>query len=507
MKKIAISSLLSASILCQTCIANAENSQQPSQDKTNQQTQKTQTPTQQPNQAAPQVNSSQSQQNANASNIKKEDATNKPDNEANKENQCTTLIPTILRKEPNFSSGNLSKQIKKGEKLEIISETKNFYKVKYNDTEGYVTKGSCSKNDHIIEEKPDNNKNKTKSKVKYVTLSAPTSVKSLAKKYCMTPQQLIALNRLDENTKILEENKAYIVKNECSTKTTKAPDKIPTETIEKEVDKVVTEKKEEVKIKQPEKEEKNAKTIETKADQMAKILEPFAKPVEIEDNEGYKTVRISLRDINVIECPTGINSVVYSKEKGLITKTEKKAVFVKIPPIIKEDPEKATQKIEYKDEPRDLFIECGNKIYSFVLIPEDVPAQKIIIKGKSITKKEDPENSEEQSYSSSYEKEIVSILKDIYLNGINSQYDYKKLQEDIKKYKEIDVVPLRVYFTGKFIVKEYSIIAKEPPIELSEASLIHLSKYPVAIMLSKPKLSVKGESTSLFIVEKTSEEQ
>jgi hypothetical protein len=357
------------------------------------------------------------------------------------------------------------------------------------------------------EEKSSNNKNKTKSKVKYITLSAPVPLKNLAKKYCMSPQEFIALNRLSKNTEILEENKVYLVKDQCSTKIAKTLDKIPTETIEKEVDKIVTEKKEEIKIKQPQKEEKNIKTVETKADHMAKILEPFSKPIEIEDNEGYKTVRISLRDINVIECPSGINSVVYSKEKGLITKTEKKAVFIKIPPIIKEDPEKATQKIEYKDEPRDLFIECGNKIYSFILIPEDVPAQKIIIKGKSITKKVNQENTDDQSDFSSYEKEIVSILKDIYLNGTNSQYDYKKLQEDIKKYKEIDIIPLRVYFTGKFIVKEYSIIAKEPPIELSEASFIHLSKYPVAIMLSKPKLLIKGESASLFIVEKTNEEQ
>jgi len=421
MKKIAISSLLSVSILCQTYIANAENPQQPLQDKTNQQIQ-------QPSKTTPQANLSQSQQNANA-----------------------------------------------------------------------------TKNDHT-EEKANNSKDKPKSKVKYVTLSKPTSVIILAKKYCMTPQQFIALNRLDKNTTMLEENRAYIVKNQCSIKTAKALDKIPTETIEKEVDKVITEKKEEIKIKEPEKEEKNIKTIETKADQMAKILEPFSKPIEIEDNEGYKTVRISLRDINVIECPAGINSVVYSKEKGLITKTEKKAVFVKIPPIIKEDPEKATQKIEYKDEPRDLFIECGNKIYSFVLIPEDVPAQKIIIKGKTLTKKDNDQENSEQSDSPSYEKEIISILKDIYLNGINSQYDYKKLQEDIKKYKEVDVIPLRVYFTGKFIVKEYSIIAKEPSIELSEASFIHLSKYPIAIMLSKPKLSIKGESSSLFIVEKTNEE-
>ena len=498
MKKIAISSLLSAAILCQTYVANAENSQQPSQDKTNQQSQKAQTPTQQPSQNTSQTNSSQSQQNINTANIKK------ADNKADKENQCTALIPTILRKEPNFNSSNIIKQIKKGENLEIIDKTKNFYKVKYNDIEGYVTKGSCSTNDHT-EEKANNNKDKPKSKVKYITLSSPTSVKSLAKKYCMTPQQFIALNRLDKNTKMLEENRAYIIKNECSAKTTKTLDKIPTETIEKEVNKIVTEKKEEIKINQPDKEEKNIKPVETKADQMAKILEPFSKPIEIENNEGYKTIRISLRDINVIECPAGINSVVYSKEKGLITKTEKKAVFVKIPPIIKEDPEKATQKIEYKDEPRDLFIECGNKIYSFVLIPEDVPAQKIIIKGKNLAKKDNQENSE-QSDSSPYEKEIVSILKDIYLNGINSQYDYKKLQEDIKKYKEIDIIPLRVYFTGKFIVKEYSIIAKEVPIELSEASFIHLSKYPVAVMLSKPKLSIKGESSSLFIVEKTTEE-
>jgi len=88
------------------------------------------------------------------------------------------------------------------------------------------------------------------------------------------------------------------------------------------VDKIIKERKEETIIKQPEKEE-NIK-IETKANQIAKTLEPFSKPIEIEDNEGYKTVRISLRDINVIECHAGISSVVYSKEKGLITKTEKK---------------------------------------------------------------------------------------------------------------------------------------------------------------------------------------
>jgi hypothetical protein len=431
-KKIAILSLLSAAILTQPYVSNAENAntQQPLQNTT---TQQTQTPNQQTNQPSAQQQSQQNNQDDNT-----------PDNNTHKDS--------------------------------------NIYKG---------------------EDKP--KAKKPKVKTKYIVLSKPTPLKTLTEKYCMSPQQFITINRLRKNTKILEENKAYIVEDKCSTKTTKAPEKVPAEVVEKKVDKITEEKKEDIKIKQPNQEEKNTKPIETKADQMAKILEPFSKPTEIEDNEGYKTVRISLRDINVIECPAGINSAVYSKEKGLITKTEKKAVFIKVPPIIKEDPEKGTQKIEYKDEPRDLFIECGNKIYSFILIPEDVPAQKIVI--KSPPKKDNQDNTEESPTSSSYEKEIISILKDIYLNGINSQYDYKKLQEDIKKYKEIDIIPLRAYFTGKFIVKEYSIIAKEVPIELSEAPFVHLSKYPVAIMLSKPKLQFKGESTSLFIVEKTNEEQ
>jgi len=176
MKKIAISSLLSAAILCQTYIANAENSQQPLQNKTDQ------LPTNPP----------QNQEHANITEIK--------ENTENKTDNCTTLMQTILRKKPNFDPDNVIKQIEKGEKLEIIYETKNFYKVRYDNTEGYVTKISCPKNDQI-------EKDKTKSKVKYIVLSAPTSVKSLVKKYCMTPQQFIDLNRLDENTRMLEKTK------------------------------------------------------------------------------------------------------------------------------------------------------------------------------------------------------------------------------------------------------------------------------------------------------------
>ena len=243
-------------------------------------------------------------------------------------------------------------------------------------------------------------------------------------------------------------------------------------------------------------------------EEIKKKLSDYSKVFEIEDDNGYKVVRISLKDINLIECKEPISGYSFSKEKNLIVKQseDKRFLYVKIAPISIEDPEKDKPVLKYEDYPREFYVECGGRSYSLVLIPEDIPSQKIFIKAKPVVSS-DSNNSSTPDYmrNSPYENSILMLLKEIYTTPLSQiRYDYKPIK-DVDKYQELDVIGVRVYFVGDYRVKEYLVVSKkEGKLDLHEALFLKYSKYPLAIMLTKPTL-FKGESSTLYIVEKNAD--
>ncbi|MFN3978484.1 MAG: type-F conjugative transfer system secretin TraK [Sulfurihydrogenibium azorense] len=323
---------------------------------------------------------------------------------------------------------------------------------------------------------------------------------SIAKENCITLEKIYKLNpKLKE--KGYKAGEVITLYRPSSCKVTK-----------KVSDKGYSLKAQEEKVKEEKKQESSITPLDetkkepaTKFDEIARKLADYSKVFEIEDDNGYKVVRIALKDINLVECKEPITGYSFSKEKNLIVKQseDKKFLYVKVAPISIEDPDKDKPILKYEDYPREFYVECGGRSYSLVLVPEDIPSQKILIRPKPVSNSsESSSNTPEYLRNSPYENAILMLLKEIYTTPLSQiRYDYKPLK-DVDKYQELDVVGVRVYFAGDYRVKEYVVISKrEGRVDLHEALFLKYSKYPLAIMLTKPSLS-KGESSTLYIVEK-----
>lgn len=91
-------------------------------------------------------------------------------------------------------------------------------------------------------------------------------------------------------------------------------------------------------------------------------------------------VDMSSSDINRIVCPVDIKDVIFSKEKGLSVKIAGRGAFVKFLITKKEDKE------IYSNTPSELFVICGNDVYSLIVIPKRIPSQTIRLSSGKLEK-------------------------------------------------------------------------------------------------------------------------
>lgn len=215
----------------------------------------------------------------------------------------------------------------------------------------------------------------------------------------------------------------------------------------------------------------------------------FAKDIQVVEGDGYHYVHVSLTDINRIVCPAEISGVVYSKEKSIEIKRKGNNAWVKILPT------KKGSKISYPSYPREVYVECGNRVFSLVLIPKKVPASTIVLK----VPYENVEKAKEfEAKANSYESLMLSLIKHAYQEVPPSGYKAKRVNKKVKGFKELDLYKLKEYVGGKYVVEEYMITAKED-VHLNEGAFIPYVRSPLAISIVKPKLK-KGESTRLIVV-------
>lgn len=253
-----------------------------------------------------------------------------------------------------------------------------------------------------------------------------------------------------------------------------------------------------------EKLDKESKRVDTLS-KYREMLEPFSEKLVIQNPDNYHVVRISLKDINKIKCKAKVESFVYSKEKNIeVTVTDSKEyLFVKILPteiVKKEGDVIVEQHLEYDDSPRELFVECGDKMFSLIMIPQDIPSQ--IIEIQSTPKVVNIKETESLKEINDFEKYIQEVLLRIYKSKRPEESGFEIKEYDFKRsFKELDLIGQRVYFVENYIVKEIMVVAKEKIDPLSEYIFLNIAKLPVAIMLTKHKLE-RNEVGILYIVEK-----
>jgi conjugal transfer pilus assembly protein TraK len=206
--------------------------------------------------------------------------------------------------------------------------------------------------------------------------------------------------------------------------------------------------------------------------------------------------------VSRIVSQTEIRNVVYSKEKGIEIKVAGKEAYIKVLPKEITNPD-GTKKLIYPDAPRELYVVCGDKTYSLILIPKDVPAETIILKNPAINIAINKEKAGRFESSTPYINTILKLIKDVYLGDMPDGYRIEELNQNMGRYKEVDVVLRRTYTGEAYKIKEYIIEAKQD-ISLDETQFLSFSQHSLAVSLVNPKLS-KGQMTRLFVIEVASE--
>jgi len=203
----------------------------------------------------------------------------------------------------------------------------------------------------------------------------------------------------------------------------------------------------------------------------------------VSDNKIYK---VSMTDVNRIICDDAISEVIFSEEKGLITKVSGNEVFVKFPVTIIIDSVDGTKETLYSDSSAEVFLVCGNSTHSLILSPAKIPAQTISLISAVNTNSIDGGSRDEEELLSelmilAIEDRIPASFKDEIFN------DVKRLNRgDV----ELTIIKKRSSIGQGYTISEYHLHSSKE-VTLVPTELISLAgvSNPAAILLTAETFS------------------
>jgi len=214
---------------------------------------------------------------------------------------------------------------------------------------------------------------------------------------------------------------------------------------------------------------------------------------------GYEFVGISKNDISRIYCEIGdIKSVIYSKDKLIEIEQIGQNAFVKL--LKKTTTIGDVSTTEGSLEPREVFIECGEKMFSLILTPKDIPSQTVILKNTYTPKKEEARKTERRS---DYETVLLGLIKDGFKERIPDGYSVKIHNSPYRDFSELRLSKIKEYIGDSYMITEYAIEAKGD-ILLEEKMFTPYLQNPLAISIES--LNVKNkESVTMVVVSRNGE--
>jgi conjugal transfer pilus assembly protein TraK len=230
---------------------------------------------------------------------------------------------------------------------------------------------------------------------------------------------------------------------------------------------------------------------ETKKEDVSNIV--YVKP------NRTTMVEMSSLDINRVYCDGEITDVIFSEEKGVKVKIVKNNAFVKF----------VVKKIEDKEipleNPVDMFFVCNDQVYSVIALPKRIPATFVYLESKDKKIQEIVERTKDIPY----EKKLLDIIKAIYINKYEPNYQVVRMNKEFNLFKDIKVVLEKVIdIEGEGLrAKVFSLITQFDSntqyVEIKERDFVRkeLTTIPLAISLDKTRLQGKDKAT-LIILEK-----
>jgi conjugal transfer pilus assembly protein TraK len=219
--------------------------------------------------------------------------------------------------------------------------------------------------------------------------------------------------------------------------------------------------------------------------------------------EVAQPVELSSSDVNRITCQGEIKDVVYSREKGITVKFSGRDAFVKFRTGLKDG------KTTYSTTPSEIFVVCGDNVYSLIAVPKRIPARSIRL---SPGKTENIRKNRSLFGALPFEKKILSAIRSLYTEEIPESFTVSTPNKRIDLFRDLDLVLARVAVVeGEGIqVKEYrGALAggDKDRIELGERDFLRneISIDPIAVSLDRLVLK-KGEILRAFVVEPHREE-
>lgn len=205
---------------------------------------------------------------------------------------------------------------------------------------------------------------------------------------------------------------------------------------------------------------------------------------------------LSMTDVNRIICTDNIKDVVFSEEKGLITKVSGKEVFVKFPVTIMLDQETGVKETVYTRDSTELFLVCGEATYSLLLKPVKIPAQTINLKATTSTV-------DIEAQSKDQEDTLTSLMKLAIEDKLPKSFkrsSYNVVKKIPRVDAELTVIYKQSFIGSGYTIKEYHIHStKEVTLFPTELIAFKGVKNPAAALLTSEHF--RGWSRG-FIIER-----
>ena len=196
-----------------------------------------------------------------------------------------------------------------------------------------------------------------------------------------------------------------------------------------------------------------------------------------------KVYTISRTDVNRIICDDEISEVIFSEEKGLITKTSGKEVFIKFPVNIIVDAQDGSRETIYSDDTAEVFLVCGNTTHSLILKPSNVPAKTITLVEEGLSSKRVHDGDSRD------EEELLANLMVLAVNEEVPKTFKKEVINKLERFKrgdvEITFIKKNKYVGQGYTISEYHIHSSSE-VTLLTTELISFSRIvtPAALLLT-----------------------
>lgn len=210
--------------------------------------------------------------------------------------------------------------------------------------------------------------------------------------------------------------------------------------------------------------------------------------------EVTSRIDMSSIDVNRIVCPNkaAVTNVAHSEEKGLQLQPSGENLFMKFPVLEVESGGKK-EKVYYSGS-AEVFLSCGNSVYSLILNAKKIPGQTIYLADTA----SDMKKANEYTVSKGYDDLMLDLIGSVINNTVPK--GFKLNDTDLQEtYRDISVTAVKEIVGGGFRVREL-VLRSDKQVSISDTELMKLKMFKnvKAVAVMSP---VFTGSTTAYIVE------